>query len=1280
MTSLSQYLQKESACEYLCRKTTDQSTGFYHHGLFRRNEDVFDLYHSPVLALKLSQEQAKENRITVELELAKLIGNADVRRIPAETTILLSGNRQWFFLHRDQFSLPLTRAREYLFTAQIRVRSEHPINIEEIALQKSDGISLEADRYSQAAEAGMHAVYRLTVRNESREQKTVLVKYADDGWKEMRPVLRTAEPGNVLPGETLHRETVQGEQTQKEERQEAGQTQKERRQEMDQVQKERSQEAGQEEIWLALRPGETKSICVEVLVSEKLAPGGYESMRILALPGGSRSGSAEITLQTGRRQPHPCVVFDAELLCEIREKINREPWAKAAYEKGYQAAQNWQPPTIDLQKDYLFDTSHAHHARDCAIIWQLSRETCFAEKTVAFLREWSDPDRGYLRLPRAGNQELVHDGEFFKSAATAYDLVYDWDGWTEEDRKRLEATMRYYMDYIDAEIQSGEASNWLLAEIAGAVYSAAVLEDRERMERFLYGPGGAADQLAKGVFDDGWWYEASIGYNLMCAGLFSELALAAAHFGFDFAHIRVNPVYRQTNCVGTAGFDGLVNDAWGQNVKNDRSIDMLWDSLIDFYDYRGVIMGINDSAEQKSNAQTKAFYKTDYELAYRLYRKPEYAYMISRLGDEERNLMFGEAKRPEFELERMPCEKSCYAENAGLAVLRSRKPGRPIREQIQVGLKYGSHGGAHGHYDRASMTGLMRYGKSLTNPENIWYSYHTFMYKFYCQTSINHNMVTVDLKQQEASEPKRLLFYSGDKMQVFGVQNMSRWSNPPYGGWPVGSVKTIEERQWKEGRSFPIPKDHPDYAARSGFTEPVLTRRVTVVTDDYVVNFDYGKSETPHRFQCMYHLQGLRGMEVLNAQEAKRTQNVQKAQSIQEIHNVRSCVQTGRMERKKHTEQLDPDPLGSAQFITDCDWYRTLGVIHFSFEADYEEKWNNYWKFDWKWQNRTAYNELGNLKTELYYIQPEEVTMAVASPPEFALVNKRLQWNVTGDQKHVLAQGAFGAWILGKERINVDISGITSLELRVSVESGTQGDLYEYESLNTIFWGDPVITTKDGRRIPMKELRYTTENTNPGFGPGVDYEGGRVMIQAEEFPSAIPAEPEDKTKPGIIRVDLSGLEAVRLEAVIGGDYPVGDESRKRRTVLEQQEGTSARFITLIEPHENESMIRGIRLLDTWKLEVELTNGRTQILSVDGLEAEGEETVSEAATAEETVSEAAEAEATVSEATEAEKTVEEETASEAATAEVIPTERSSDCRVSVTLCEFADGIPVRTERT
>ena len=1169
-----------------------EDNGFFYRGLFQYNKNTKDYFHNPVLAICLTCEEEKlPVFVTVEMTLEKLIGNASVHRTPVTAQVCMTQSRQWFYLRKEDFSLPLSRAREYRFVRQVRVYEKQKgqqkqqeqqkriekaegfakgISVEEISFQKSDGVSISTPVCAKWAKSGETIAYSVTVENECRTPVMVHLSAEDDGWKELKPQIK---------------EVVDG--------------------------------------WLHLEPSECKTVTVSILMTDTLALGGSECFPIHAKwkaignTDEKNEGDSTITLYALRKLPHPCVIFDQDLLTEIRQKISRADWAKIAYEKAYKAAEEWSYPSIDLNNDYLFDTAHAHHARDCAIVYQISGETRFAEKVASFLREWSAPD-GYRRLPRAGNQELVHDGEFFKSAACAYDLIYDWEGWTDEDRNNIEQTMRFYMEYMDSEICSGEASNWLLAEIAGAVYSAAVLGDKERMERFLYGPGGAADQLAKGVLDDGWWYEASIGYNLMCAGLMSELSVAAAHFGMNFKDIQVTPAYRRTNCVAEARFDGLSNDIWGENEKNYRSIEMLWDSLVPFYDYRGVVMGINDSAEQKSNAQTKAFYKLDYELAYRLYKKPEYAYMISRLGDDERNVLFGEETRPVYELEELPYEKSCYAQNAGSVVLRSHKKDRPIREQIQVGLKYGSHGGAHGHYDRASMNGLMRYGRSLTNPENIWYSYHTFMYKFYCQTSINHNMVTVDLKQQEAAPPKQLLFYAGDAIQAFAVENNSRWSYPPYGGWPVGEQKTIEERQWMEGRSFPIPENHPEYAVRSGFTEPVITRRVTVLTDDYVVNFDYAKSSQPeavHDFQCIYHLQGL-------------------TKTDEALSLVR------------HTEQLSDDPLSSAQFITDCDWYienqTKCGVengtenstaVKFQFHTEYDEKHNNYWKFDWKWQNRTAYNEYGTLDTDLYFVpmkQDGDMQFAVACPPEFALVNKRLYWKVcalmekdtdkiqetvcekeneapasaeqsANEQEVVLAEGKFGAWILGKETVDVALDGVKKLYLKVFTEDGLQGDLYEYESLKTIFWGDPVIETVDHQKLAMSDLAYTCENTDEGCGIGKDYEGGRVTIQAEEFAKAIPAEPKDKTKWGIITLDLDGLNATRFHAVIGGDYPVGDESGKRRTVFQQQTGTSACFASVIEPHEGDAMIQSVQYAGPWSIKVTLADGREQIVSVQGIE-------------------------------------------------------------------------------
>lgn len=1188
MISWKEYQIQENLGEIVFRKN-DQSAdcltsenGFFYRGLFQYNKNTEDYFHNPVLAVCLKCEKARLPLfVQVELTLEKLVGNFDVHCIPVVAHVCMTQSVQWFYIRKEDFSLPLSRAREYRFVRQIRFSTEKEkvccdkialsneieFSVKELYFQKSDGVSLRAPVRSKMCEPGEILSYPIEVENESRQQVLVHLFAEDDGWKELSPRFQKIKLQNL-----------------------------------------ESQCLGKD-CWLSLKENEAATVLVTIPMSDTLAPGGSEKFHIHANWSSCESGSEfgtesktamPFTLYALRKLSHPCVIFDKALLEQIRKKIQHANWAKSAYDKAYTAAEEWTYPSIDKKNDYLFDTAHAHHARDCAIVYQISGEIRFAEKVAAFLREWGSPD-GYRRLPRAGNQELVHDGEFFKSAATAYDLIYDWAGWTAIDQENIEATMRFYMEYIDAEICSGEASNWLLAEIAGAVYCAAVLGDKERMERFLYGPGGASDQLAKGVLDDGWWYEASIGYNLMCAGLMSELALAAAHFGMNFKDIRVSPAYRRTNCVEGARFDGLSNDIWGENTKNTRSIEMLWDSLIPFYDYRGVVMGINDSSEQKSNAQTTAFYKLDYELAYLLYHKPEYAYMISRLGDDERNVLFGEEMRPAYELDELPYEKSCYAQNAGSVVLRSHKKNRPIREQIQVGLKYGSHGGAHGHYDRASMNGLMRYGRSLTNPENIWYSYHTFMYKFYCQTSINHNMVTVDLKQQEAAQPKQLLFYSGDAMQVFGVENNSRWSYPPYGGWPVGKQKTIEERQWMEGRSFPIPENHPEYAVRSGFTEPVITRRVTVLTDDYVVNFDYatsGQPEAIHDFQCIYHLQGLT--------------KVDDALSIE-----------------RHTAQLSDDPLGSAQFITDCDWYeknnevnkgsqsvdgiKDKAAVKFQFHTEYAEKKNNFWRYDWKWQNRTAYNEYGTLDTDLYFVpmkQDDSMQFAVACPPEFALVNKRLYWKVcalmekdkaSGEQEVVLAEGKFGAWILGKETVDVALDGVKKLYLKVFTEDGRQGDLYEYESLKTIFWGDPVIETADHQKLAMADLAYLCENTDEGCGVGKDYEGGRVTIQAEAFDKAIPAEPKDKRKWGIITLDLEGLNATNFHAVIGGDYPVGDESGKRRTIFQQQTGTSACFASVIEPHEGDAMVQSVQYAGPWSIKVTLADGREQIISVNGIE-------------------------------------------------------------------------------
>ena len=78
--------------------------------------------------------------------------------------------------------------------------------------------------------------------------------------------------------------------------------------------------------------------------------------------------------------------------------------------------------------------------------------------------------------------------------------------------------------------------------------------------------------------------------------------------------------YEQVIPGGKPDIDGLCVDIWGPSRKNYRSITQLWDSLLPFADYRGVLFGINDSAESKlPGISPRGYMDARFDLAYYLY-------------------------------------------------------------------------------------------------------------------------------------------------------------------------------------------------------------------------------------------------------------------------------------------------------------------------------------------------------------------------------------------------------------------------------------------------------------------------------------------------------------------------------------------------------------------------------------------------------------------------------------------------------------------------------------
>jgi hypothetical protein len=762
----------------------------------------------------------------------------------------------------------------------------------------------------------------------------------------------------------------------------------------------------------------------------------------------------------------------------------------------------------------------------------------------------------------------VQEGHFFQHVAMAYDMALPSGIFNDADRAQIEQTLRLFVGERDASFSSN-ISNWAVSYQCGQLYCALILQDLAAADQILYSPGALIDQFVQGTLDDGWWYEVSISYNTWVASEFSQVALAMQPWGLDLAHTRFPSAYRPNQQRAPEKTEYGITDAkWGPVLHNWIGIKRMWDVLPRMVDNRGVMFAVNDSSEMRVAGYRDEVAAEPLELAYYLYRDPAYAAIIKSNGGK-RDLLYGVPDLPESTPDLSVV--STYADNAGVAVLRSKAEGKPVRERIQAVLHYGDHGFYHGHFDQLDLVHLSRYGRSFYNPETVWYGYPSYLYKFYVQTSINHNMVVVDQKMQEPAECQRVLFYSGTMMQAVAVQTNSRWSNPPYGGMVYDESKTFEQQAMSEARSIPIPQNPPHYGkfnapatSLTGYTEPVLQRRLMIVTDDYVVLADYAKGGQEHTFESLFQMKAFQGLQAAGKKLAR------------------------------HTGQWNPDPVGSAQFVTDCDWYEVQAPARGSFQFQFGPGADNSGTMDH-----------GVLNMDLHTLWPPKQEIMIGTAPEAEPVNRQVTYTVRGDGK-TLAEGKSGIWILGEQNLDIPIEGVKSLELDTRTGDTAPG---------TLFWANARIVTADGKEVPLldlsrqgdskdSKLRITSENAAQPKEPGKDFEGGLIKIAGIHYDRAISAQPRDGKDPAIVRVDLSGLNAIRFKTVLGGDYPVGDEAQARKVVAVHSQGKEARFLTLIEPFEDKRMVKSAVASSADTMRVELADGRVQEIQISNLEQAG----------------------------------------------------------------------------
>jgi hypothetical protein len=915
-----------------------------------------------------------------------------------------------------------------------------------------------------------------------------------------------------------------------------------------------------------LAPGAVQTVLVDVAIPASLPQGAREKQIIKAVPNGKGSAAETITFFTAVEVPTPNIVFTADKWQAVKDKVANVDWAADELAKLEASLAKWNPSVgtpvekHENRNEYkpIFVKGDGDRVYECGIAYQLTGNMEYAEKVATLMRRLISLENGYPVTLHGGGDSFVAEGVFFQGVARAYDMVRGSGVFTEEEVALIDNTFRLFINRALKGNTRGGISNWNVAELVGAFYCALALQDWNLVDQLLNAPSGIYAQIYHGVMADGWWYECAVGYNLWVASEFSEVAIALEPWGMNLKDQRfligTTPYFSLQKSRREGGLHGMQFEKWGSINQNSIGIKDMWDAVIPFLDYRGVLFGVNDAKEDKVTGKP-------FELAYYLYSDPEYAAVINR-GDS-RDLLYGVPDLPEVTSEKM--KLSAYADNIGAVQLRSQTKGRERREQIQAVLHYGSHGGHHGHFDRLNFISMMRYGRSFYNPEMFWYGYGSYLYKFLVQTSMTKNMVVVDQKMQEPRESFRKMYYTGDMMQATAVESISKWSHPPYGGMTYSDRygMTFKEETENENRTIFIPEDAPEYGICTDFTEDILQRRLMIMMDDYIVLADYQKADEEHTFDWLMQMKGFRG------------------------------ITGGNAELIRHEGQMSTDPLSAAQFITDCDWYRVDGTSRTSFEMRWGEGADNAGA-------RTYFCEDGVLKTDIFNAWPKQKEIMIGTAAESFSVNKRFEYTVSSDGE-TLVDDSTGAWVLGAREIEADLVGKKQLVLTSRTEKPRN---------NTLFWGNARLILKDGSEVFIASLPAEYDNILQPEVVGEDYYGGPVKIEGILMGDSAPAQPKDSKKAGTITIDLSGMDVVGFKATVGGDFPMGDESQRRKTMAVRSSGTDARFLSVIEPYETESMVKSVTAKSANELTVELTDGRVQKITISDLDGEtGEAKVS-----------------------------------------------------------------------
>ncbi|MFA0759222.1 MAG: hypothetical protein NOOUEUKL_001900 [Candidatus Fervidibacter sp.] len=371
----------------------------------------------------------------------------------------------------------------------------------------------------------------------------------------------------------------------------------------------------------------------------------------------------------------------------------------------------------------------ANLVRDLGIVYQVTGDRRYAEKAKAILLAYADR---YLSYPlhdirgkpsvgggRVGPQTL-DESTWLIPMAQGVDLI--WEMLTESERQTLaqklflpaarEVILPHKMGVHNIQCWKNSA--------VGLV--GFLLGDEELIREAIENPErGYWTQMRKGVSEDGVWWEGAWGYHFYTLSALWHLTEAARNCGINL---------------------------YGDELKR------MFDAPFKFMMPNWRLPAFNDSTEVALLTEIGfarfGITQPIYELAYARYREPLYAALLSR-GERRSDfaLWFGVGELPQPQPIRW---RSANYPASGYAIL-ARGEGE---QATWLCLKYGPHGGGHGHPDKLNFV-LYARGQVLALDPGIT-RYGVPIHRGWYKTTLAHNTLVVDEANQKPAEGKCLAF------------------------------------------------------------------------------------------------------------------------------------------------------------------------------------------------------------------------------------------------------------------------------------------------------------------------------------------------------------------------------------------------------------------------------------------------------------------------------------------------------------------------------------------